>query len=118
MRQLIERELVNMTQTALAKKLHVSQATIHKILYSDTVLTVDTLQKISRYFSIPINKLIDDQDEGLQDVNTVSLATDEQQMLSLFRQVRLSGASQEALNFLAYLAGKTNKVIKKKPKTK
>lgn len=116
MRQLIERELVNMTQTALAKKLHVSQATIYKILYSDTVLTVDTLQKISHYFSIPINKLIDDQDgEPIQDINSVSLATDEQQMLSLFRQIRLSGASQEALNFLSYLVEK-NRVRKKAKK--
>lgn len=56
---MIERELATgITQQRLAEKMGVSQATIHKLLYTETAHTVAVLKKVADYFKKDINDLM------------------------------------------------------------
>jgi len=61
-RELIEKELKKdgMSQTLLARKMNLSQATIHKILHTATAHTVKTQKEIATYFRIPFSSLFDE----------------------------------------------------------
>ena len=64
MKHLIEKELGRTTQTSLAREIGISQATIHKILYTDTIMTVPILRKLARYFKVPLTHLLDSVPAG------------------------------------------------------
>ena len=53
-REAIKNELKKngVTQVSLAKKIGVSQATIYKVLNTDTKHTVETIEKMTRYFGL------------------------------------------------------------------
>ena len=62
MRELISQELKkeDITQVGLAQKIGISQATIHKILYTETKHTTDILHKVANYFKVPLSSFLDD----------------------------------------------------------
>lgn len=65
MRELVEAELAKgVSQLELARRMNVSQATIHKILYTETKNTVDILFKIAKYFHVPVASLLDPAQSG------------------------------------------------------
>jgi len=45
----------NLTQTALAKKLNLSQPCINKILHNNSSVSLDTLQKIAIAYRLPVS---------------------------------------------------------------
>ncbi len=71
LRALIENELrTDITQDKLAQNIGVSQATIQKILFSETKHTLDILQKCANYFQVPVSDLLhaDRTDISLHDI--------------------------------------------------
>lgn len=49
----------DISQDALAEAIGISQATIHKILYTETKHTFDVLQRCADYFQVPISQFYD-----------------------------------------------------------
>ncbi|MFA5261328.1 MAG: helix-turn-helix transcriptional regulator [Candidatus Omnitrophota bacterium] len=61
MKDLILSELNNgVTQRDLANKIHVSQGTIQKILFTETKFTHETRKKVADYFRVPVSDFYDD----------------------------------------------------------
>jgi len=60
MKELIKGELnKGITQRELANKVHVSQGTIQKILFTDTKFTYETKKKVADYFGVPVSDFYD-----------------------------------------------------------
>jgi transcriptional regulator with XRE-family HTH domain len=106
MKQLIEKELGTLTQTRLAQKIGVSQATIHKILYTDTILTVATLAKLAKYFGVPITTFISDTENGDLREDLSALTVEEQNLLLRYRYLCEQNHGKDAFDFIDYLAEK------------
>jgi transcriptional regulator with XRE-family HTH domain len=102
MKNLIEKELQRFSQTRLAGKIGISQATIHKILYTDTILTVPTLEKLARYFRVPVSNLLDPGEKLSPEFETLS--ADEQQLLVWFRYLCDTDHDDEAIKYVKFLA--------------
>lgn len=107
MKHLIEKELERTTQTALAREIGISQATIHKILYTDTVMTVPILRRIARYFKVPLTHLLDSVPAGEtssgKETKSVTLSREEEELLDRYRYLCRAGKGDEVMQFAEYL---------------
>jgi transcriptional regulator with XRE-family HTH domain len=106
MRHLIEKELERTSQSALARDIGISQATIHKILYTDTVMTVPTLKKLARYFKVPLTHFLENtpaEGAGVEEVEYVSLSKEEEKLLEWYRYLCRAGKGSEIMQFAEYL---------------
>ena len=95
MKNLILKELERTTQTFLAREIGISQATIHKILYTDTVMTVPILRKLAQYFKVPLLHLLDDipveETDGEEETRYVTLSREEEKLLDCYRYLCRAG---------------------------
>lgn len=107
MRHLIKKKLERATQTSLAREIGISQATIHKILYTDTIMTVPTLRKLARYFNVPLTSLLADTPGGTiiaeEQTGYGALSTEEEKLLDGYRFLCRSGKGDEIIQFVEYL---------------
>ncbi len=85
-KELIENDLKKgETQTGVAMKIGVSNATIYKILYTQTRPTVATLKKIAKAYGVPITTFL--VAEGEEQYGSSSLSDKEQNLISMFRKL-------------------------------
>jgi transcriptional regulator with XRE-family HTH domain len=63
-RRLIKQDLANLSQTAIAEKVGISQAAIFKYLETDTQPTLKTLEKFSSAYGIPLQDLLGHEAPG------------------------------------------------------
>ena len=107
MKHLIEKELGRTTQTSLAREIGISQATIHKILYTDTIMTVPILRKLARYFKVPLTHLLDsvpaEETSGGKETKSVTLSREEEGLLDRYRYLCRAGKGDEIIQFAEYL---------------
>ena len=107
MKHLIEKELGRTTQTSLAREIGISQATIHKILYTDTVMTVPILRKLAQYFKVPLTHLLDsvpaEETSGAKETKSVTLSKEEEGLLDRYRYLCRAGKGNEIIQFAEYL---------------
>ena len=76
-----------MSQSEIARRAHVSQATINKILHTDTKPTVETLKKFSSAFNLPLSEFIVSEDEPIWEKKRRQLSVKEERVLTLFSQL-------------------------------
>lgn len=107
MKALIMKELEKKSQSELARDIHISQPTIHKILYTETKQSIPTVKLVAKYFGLPISYFLESTEEQASQEELATITADEQEILRLFRDLRSVGAAQEAFNFLTYLLMKT-----------
>ena len=107
MRHLIEKELERTTQIALAREIGISQATIHKILYTNTIMTVPTLRKFARYFKVPLTRLLADtpgeEASAEEGAKYAALSEEEEKLLDWYRFLSRAGKGNEIIQFVEYL---------------
>ncbi len=85
-KELIEKDLEKgSTQTGVAVKIGVSNATIYKILYTQTRPTVATLTKIARAYGVPVSSFL--VAEGEEHYSSSPLTDKEQNLISMFRKL-------------------------------
>lgn len=85
-KELIENDLKKgETQTGVAMKIGVSNATIYKILYTQTKPTVATLRKIAKAYGIPVSSFL--VAEGEEHYSSSELNDKEQSLVSMFRKL-------------------------------
>ncbi len=85
-KELIENDLEKgETQTGVAMKIGVSNATIYKILYTQTKPTVDTLRKIATAYGLPVSSFL--VAEGEEPYASSTLNAKEQNLVSMFRKL-------------------------------
>lgn len=89
MRELVKNLLDSgKSQTEVAREAKVSQATIHKILYTDTNHSVDLLRKFSHTYGVPLEDLIaEKQDVYHASKIPVTLTEEENRLISLFKRL-------------------------------
>jgi transcriptional regulator with XRE-family HTH domain len=107
MRHLIEKELERTSQSSLAREIGISQATIHKILYTDTVMTVPTLRKLARHFKVPLTRLLAETPveaaSAEAEAEYVALTKEEEKLLDWYRYLCRAGKGNEIIQFAEYL---------------
>ncbi len=85
-KELIENDLARgETQTGIAAKIGVSNATIYKILYTQTKLTVATLKKIAKAYGVPLSSFLVAEEE--EHYASLSLSEKEQELVAMFRKL-------------------------------
>ncbi len=85
-KELIENDLEKgETQTGVAMKIGVSNATIYKILYTQTKPTVDTLKKIAAAYGLSVSSFL--VAEGEEPYASSTLSIKEQNLISMFRKL-------------------------------
>jgi transcriptional regulator with XRE-family HTH domain len=85
-KELIENDLKKgETQTGVAMKIGVSNATIYKILYTQTRPTVATLKKIAKAYGVPVSSFL--VAEGEEHYGSSPLTDKEQNLISMFRKL-------------------------------
>jgi transcriptional regulator with XRE-family HTH domain len=85
-KELIEKDLAKgETQTGIAAKIGVSNATIYKILYTQTRLTVATLKKVARAYGVPLSSFLVAEEE--EQYASLSLTEKEQELVNIFRKL-------------------------------
>ncbi|HEY6872272.1 MAG TPA: helix-turn-helix transcriptional regulator [Geobacteraceae bacterium] len=72
------------SQTEVAKKVGVSNATIYKILYMDTQLTMETIKKIARAYHKPFSFFV--EEDGAEWIER-GLSEKEKRFLAAFRSL-------------------------------
>ncbi len=85
-KELIENDLnKGETQTGVAAKIGVSNATIYKILYTQTRPTVATLKKIAKAYGVPVTSFL--VAEGEEQYSSSSLSDKEKYLIEKFRKL-------------------------------
>ncbi|HET6419239.1 MAG TPA: helix-turn-helix transcriptional regulator [Geobacteraceae bacterium] len=85
-KELIENDLKKgETQTGVAMKIGVSNATIYKILYTQTRPTVATLEKIAKAYGVPVTSFL--VAEGKEQYLPSALTDKEQKLILMFRKL-------------------------------
>ncbi len=85
-KELIENDLAKgETQTGIASKIGVSNATIYKILYTQTKLTVETLKKIAKAYGVPLSSFLVAEEE--ENYTSLSLSEKERELVAMFRKL-------------------------------
>ena len=85
-KELIEKDLANgETQTGIAAKIGVSNATIYKILYTQTRMTVETLKKVARAYGVSLSSFLVAEEE--EQYSSLSLTEKEQELVNMFRKL-------------------------------
>lgn len=85
-KELIEKDLKKGdTQTGVAMKIGVSNATIYKILYTQTRPTVATLKKIAKAYGVPVSSFL--VAEGEEHYSSSPLTDREQNLITMFRKL-------------------------------
>lgn len=76
-RRINEKLQGDISQDALAEAIGISQATIHKILYTETKHTFDVLQRCADYFQVPISQFYEGESATGQRTDIVLRDLDE-----------------------------------------
>lgn len=85
-KELIENDLAKgETQTGIASKIGVSNATIYKILYTQTKLTVATLKKIAKAYGVPLSSFLVAEEE--ENYAPLQLSEKERELVAMFRKL-------------------------------
>ena len=106
LRHLVEKELEQKNQSSLAKDIGISQSTIHKILYTNTIMTVPILRKVAQYFRVPLTGLLDDmpaKEAAVEEADFATRKNEEEKLLELYRHLRRAGKDSELVQFAEYL---------------
>lgn len=75
------------SQTEIANKVGVSNATVYKMLYTNTTLTLATLKKIANAYGKPISFFITEEETAWERSPTVQITPKEKRLLELFRSL-------------------------------
>jgi transcriptional regulator with XRE-family HTH domain len=100
------------SQTEVANKVGVSNATVYKMLYTKTTLTLETIKKIAKAYHKPIGFFIGEEDTQWSKTEGRGLSKKEEQLLSAFcqlderRQERIMESIEDMLLALRESQGK------------
>jgi len=78
------------TQTEIANRVGVSNATVYKMLYTNTTLTLATIRKIAKAYGKPLSFFLQDsvaEEAPYWEAATDALPEEEQRLLAAFRQL-------------------------------
>lgn len=75
------------SQTEIANKVGVSNATVYKMLYTNTTLTLATIKKIAKAYGKPLSFFIAEEGPVWENGTTEKMSPKEKKLLQLFRSL-------------------------------